>query len=425
MKDLHTDFVYRKIKKPSKWIVWPVRVAFQAISKKRNVKFVYDDDFLKMKDKQMIYLCQHRSKLDYIYVFAGLKRSDIHILCGYQNIFQRGIYPLLKKLGVIAKMLYQPDSQSVMQIMRAVKLGDSVMIFPEGIQSTSGSTHPINPATMKLLVKLRLPVTLITLKGAYFTRTRYSEDVKKGKITVRYSKLFDSSDFSRYTKEELYNKLLNNFQYNEFAEHQNNKIAFRGKESNISGLDNIIYKCPDCLEEYNFVINGDSMTCQKCGFTVSMDEYYDIHSVKGELPFENIDLWYKWQRSVLSKEILDDSFIMQTKVTLQKINTQKLKPNYSLEKHGEGILTLTNKGLTYCGTQDGEEVALFFEPKLVFSLTMSLKYDLDLYYNGVYYNFKLLENEKQVAKWMLAAEEIHNLYDKTWQEASGEVYAKI
>jgi hypothetical protein len=53
---------------------------------------------------------------------------------------------------------------------------------------------------------------------------------------------------------------------------------------------------------------------------------------------------------------------------------------------------------------------------------MSLQYDLDLYYKSSYYNFKLLENEKQVAKWMVAAEEIHNLYDPTWKKVSDEVY---
>jgi hypothetical protein len=53
---------------------------------------------------------------------------------------------------------------------------------------------------------------------------------------------------------------------------------------------------------------------------------------------------------------------------------------------------------------------------------MSLNHDLDLYYKGKYYNFKFLENEKHVAKWMISAEEIHNLYDTAWKEVSDEVY---
>ena len=422
MRDLHTEFVYRKIQKPSKFLAGPVCYAFRSISKQRNVEFSYDDDFLQMKDQQMVVLCQHRSRNDYIYVIAGLGRHDINLLCGYQNIFQPFVYTLFKKLGVIAKMLYQPDVRATIQLMSAAKQGSTLIIFPEGIQSTSGSTHPINPATMKLLAKLKLPVALVSVQGAYFTRTRYSADTKKGKISVRFSKLFDAEDFNRFTSDELYATLLNRFQYNEFTEHAQNKVAFRGKKPNIHGLDNIIYKCPHCSSEYHFVVEGERMRCTDCGFTISMDEYYDIAAVQGELPFANIDVWYKWQRKVLSQEVKDDSFVMSTKVCLRKINTQKLSSNYSLMPIGEGVLTLTNRGLTYSGTQNNAPAELFFQPKQVYSLSMSLDYDLDLYYDGAYYNFKLLENEKQVAKWMLAAEEIHNLYDPEWCRVSHEVY---
>lgn len=422
MRDLHTEFIHRKLKNPSKVLTGVLRGVFRIICIGRGVKFEYEPDYLKHKNEQVLFLCQHRSRDDYIYVYAGLKRSDIHIMCGYQNVFQKGIYTIFKKVGVIAKMLYQPDVTATKQLLNAKKLGNSLMIFPEGIQSTSGSTHPINPATMKLVSKLKLPVVLVTLKGSYFTRTRYSADIKKGKITVNYSMLFQKEDFEKYSSDELYDIMLKKFQYNEFTEHKQGKIAFRGKLPNIHGLDNIIYRCPECHSEYRFTVEGDSMRCEKCGLTVSMDEYYTLSFKDREADFENIDQWYKWQRKVLSREVLDNNFEMSTRVKIGKINTRKLGPNYSLMYYGEGVLTLNNKGLVYRGTQDGESVELNFSPGMVYSLTMSLQYDLDLYYDGVYYNFKLLENQKQVAKWMLAAEEIHNLYDTSWREVSGEAY---
>ena len=422
MRDLHTEFVHRKIEKPKKWLAYLVCLAFRFISKRRNVEFVYDDSYIDIKNEQMIYLCQHRSHEDYIYTLAGLKRFDVHYLCGYQNIFLPIVYTLFKNLGVIAKMLYQPDMRAIMQLMSAVKQGGSIVLFPEGIQSTSGSTHPINPATMKLLMKLKLPVTLVSLKGAYFTRNRYSTDIKKGKITVRFSKLFGAEDFETFTSEELYSKLIDSFQYNEFTEHQGEKVAFYGKKPNIYGLDNIIYKCPDCNSEFQFTVDGNQMRCNHCDFAVSMDEYYDLASVKGDLPFSDIDRWYKWQRGIVAKQVQDDTFSMSAKVKIGRINTRKLTSNYSLQYYGEGLLTLNNQGLRYCGTRDGEEVDVFFQAKQVFSLTMSLQHDFDLYYDGVYYNFKLLEKEKEMAKWMLAAEEIHNLHDPVWRTASAEVY---
>ncbi len=421
-RNLDTEFKKRKIKKPNKLLAKIVCWAFGKIAKKRNTTVVYKEDYLQIKDKQIVYLCQHKSRDDYFYVFSAINRTDVHVLCGYQNIFKKFIYGMMKKLGVIAKYLYQPDIQATKQIFEAVKLGDSIVIFPEGIQSTSGSAHPINPATMKLLKKLKLPVALVTLKGSYFTRTRYSTDVKKGKITLTLSKLFDAEDFTTQTEEQLNQTLLSKFKYDEFEEFSKEKVEFIGKEPNITGLNNIIYKCPHCKSEGCFEIENDSMTCKECGFKIRMDNYYDIFAVNKELPFKNIDEWYKWQRLQIREQVKQDNFILSAKIKLAVLNTKKLTKNRSLLYVGEGELTLTNKGLTYKGTKNGENVEMFFEAKSVYSLTITLFYDLDLYYKNDYYNFKLLENPMLMTKWMLATEEIHNLYDEVWKKVSDEVY---
>ena len=65
---------------------------------------------------------------------------------------------------------------------------------------------------------------------------------------------------------------------------------------------------------------------------------------------------------------------------------------------------------------------MLFEPENVYSLSMSLNYDLDMYYKNDYFNFKFLQDEKQVVKWMICAEEIHNLHDADWKKVSEEVY---
>ena len=420
-KDLSKEFKRRKIQKPSQPLAFFVMHIMRLICRRRKVAFVYDEEYRALEKQQAIFLCQHKSSLDYIYVFAGLGRLDVHVLCGYQNIFQRFVYTLLKKLGVIAKLLYQPDLSATVQMLQAVRIGDSLVIFPEGIQSTSGSCHPINPATMDLLEKLRLPVALITTEGSYFARPRYSSDVKRGKITVRFQKLFDKEDFDTLSHDALYERLLERFRYNEFTDRKE-KVPFYGKKPNIYGLENIIYKCPHCEEEACFYTEGDQMICRHCGFAVSMDCYYDIHEKEHPLPFANIDEWYKWQRHVLAKEVQSPDFMLEARVEFRKINTERLSKNYSLVHIGDGVLTLTNRGLRYVGTENGEEVDLFFEAKAVFSMTMSLQYDFDIYYKNKYYNFRLTENQKLMAKWMIASEEIHNLHDAAWKKVSDEVY---
>ena len=421
-KDLHIEFKNRKIKKVNKFVAFVLISALKLICKRRKVKFEYTKEYLENDKKKGFILCQHRSTLDYMYIFAGTKRYDTHILVGYQNIFKRWIYGILKSIGVIAKMLYQPDVQSVVQIKQSLELGESVVIFPEGIQSTSGSSHPLNPGTVSLLMKYKIPVSFVEIEGSYFARTRYSTDLKKGPITVRYSLLFTPEDFEKYSKEELTERLNEKLYYNEFDVNKVKRNAYYGKKPNIYGLDNIIYKCPDCLGEHRFKIEGDRMECLDCGFAVTMDEYYDIHPLDCDLKFENIDLWYKWQRNLVREEVRDKGFSMKTKVQLRNINRRSLKENDGMVVEGEGILEINNKGLTYKGSRNGEETELHFEAKNVYSLTMSLAHELDLYDLGNYYNFLVLENEKQVVKWMLCAEEIHNMYDPVWRESSERVY---
>ena len=421
-KNLHEEFKFRKIKKPNKFIAFTAIKVMSLISKKRGVTFSYSEKYKQYKNKQMVLLSWHPSRDDFIYVFSGFGRCDVHAVCGYQNIFQKTTYPILKRLGVIAKYLYQPDVVSVKQMLQVVKEGRSLYIAPEGIQSTSGSSHPINPATINLLCKLKLPVAIATLHGSYFTKTRYSRDIKKGKISVNFDMLFTENDFEAFSKEELQKKLQNAFIYNEYEYNKIHKIKFIGEKENIYGLDNIIYKCPKCGSEFNFEINGDTMFCKDCDFSVSMNEYYELSSANGKLPFADVDTWFKWQRNEIRKEIKTPDFTLFAPVELFTVNTKKLDNNYSQLKLGDGKVFLNTKGLSYKGTINGEEVELFFEAKSVHSLSISLDYEMDFYYKQDYYCIKPTENKKHVVKWMLAQEEIHNLYDESWEKARREVY---
>ena len=83
---------------------------------------------------------------------------------------------------------------------------------------------------------------------------------------------------------------------------------------------------------------------------------------------------------------------------------------------------LNKNGLSFTGELDGEGADYEFSAKSVFSLTFSTKGYLEFYHNSDY--FMLIPDEKDLclAKWTLAAEEIHNLYDERWRSACADVY---
>ena len=45
-KDLHEKFVNRKIKKVNPFFAWVVASAFKHIAKKKNVEYVYSEEYL-------------------------------------------------------------------------------------------------------------------------------------------------------------------------------------------------------------------------------------------------------------------------------------------------------------------------------------------------------------------------------------------
>ena len=203
-KDLKTKLISRKIKKPNIFLVNLVMLGLGVVNKIYKVKFSYDYDKKSLKGQPTILLSSHASRLEFIYTVYGFGRKDINIVCGYQNILQKGLYGILIGLGVISKYLYQPDLMCVKNMLRVLKRNGALALFPEGIQSTSGSTHPINPATAQFIKRSKANIVVCTTNGAYLATNRYSSDRKKGYIGVNYSLLFTPDMLLELSEEQIY-----------------------------------------------------------------------------------------------------------------------------------------------------------------------------------------------------------------------------
>ena len=87
-----------------------------------------------------------------------------------------------------------------------------------------------------------------------------------------------------------------------------------------------------------------------------------------------------------------------------------------------GKATLTNKGLSFKGILNEKSVDFYFNPKSIYSMTLSTKGYLEFYSNSDYYMIVPEKPNKELIKWTLASEEIHNLYDEKWKAACEDVY---
>ena len=388
-----------------------------------GVKFSYDYDPGAIKNQPTVLLSSHASRLEFIYTIYGFGRKDVNVICGFQNIVQRGIYHLMIRLGVISKYLYQPDFMCVKNMLRVLRRNGALGLFPEGIQSTSGSTHPINPATAQFIKKSKANIVVCTSKGAYLATNRYSSDRKKGYIGINYSLLFTPEMLDALTEKQIYNLILQKISYNDFAFNKVARHKYVGKKPNAFGIDKILYKCPDCKQEFTLCVENDTVICKECGFRVKINEYYDLVGVSGKGCPSDIDRWYKWQRRCVASQVRSDDFEMVLTGSLCTLDFDKLrKPPKNRRILSVGTARLTNRGLSFTGMLDGVGADFDFCAKSVYSLTLSTQGFLEFYYDNDYFIIVPDEKDRCRIKWTLAAEEIHNLYDERWRSACADVY---
>ena len=422
-KDLKATLVNRKIKKPNPVLMTLGMGVLGILNRKYKVHFSYDYDKRSLDGKPTILLSSHASRLEFIYSIYGFGRRDINVVCGYQNILKKGLYRLFIALGVISKYLYQPDLICVKHMIGVMKHGGCIGLFPEGIQATSGSTHPINPATAQFIKRSKANIVVCTTKGAYLATNRYSSDRKSGYIGVDYSLLFTPEMLDELTEEEIYKQILDKISYNDFEYNKTARNAYVGKKPNADGITKILYKCPDCREEHTLRVDGECVVCDSCGFRVRINEYYDLILENGRNCPEDIDDWYKWQRRCVIDEIARDGFELTLDGTMCTLRTDKLvKAPNNRTLLSVGRATLTRDGFTFKGELDGEPVNFDFEAGGVFSMTCSTKGYLEFYHNNDYFMLIPENNDKSLIKWTLASEEIHNLYDERWRAACADVY---
>ena len=422
-KDLKTRLVNRKVKKPNPVLMAIGMWVLGILNRRYKVNFSYDYDPKSIQNQPTVLLSAHASRLEFIYAIYGFGRRDVNVVCGYQNILKKGLYNLFIAFGVISKYLYQPDFMCVKNMLRVLKRNGAIGLFPEGIQSTSGSTHPINPATAQFIKSSKANVVVCTSKGAYLATNRYSSDRKKGYIGFHYSHLFTPKMLEELSVEEIYERILETIRYNDFAFNKEARHKYIGKKPNASGLHKILYKCPACKREYTLHAPHDTVKCDSCGFEVGVNEYYDLVPINAKTVPQSIDEWFKWQRRCVAQEIKSDSFEMTLTGSICTVKLDKLrKPPKDREVLSVGKATLTNRGFLFEGTLDGQTVDFCFDAKSIYSMTFSTKGYLEFYHNNDYFMIIPEEKDQCLIKWTLAAEEIHNLYDARWRAACEDVY---
>ena len=118
-----------------------------------------------VNDGGAIIACNHASFLDPPFV-ATLYRAPIHFLA--RNTLFKGLFgKLIERLNAVPVDRDQADLKSMKTIIRTLRQGGRVLMFPEGTRSEDGSLHEAKAGVGMLIAKSGVPVQPVRLVGTF------------------------------------------------------------------------------------------------------------------------------------------------------------------------------------------------------------------------------------------------------------------
>lgn len=347
----------------------------------------------------------HHSPIDFLLMSNLLAPKRLGFVVAANMFYDKRYAWAIKMMGnSIPKKQFAADFECVKSIKKMIDNGVSIGLYPEGRVSVDGTESYIGKSISKLIKWLGVPVVLVKSNGAFLSMPRYNLNFHRGRIEMSAKMLFTKEDIQTKSADDIQTLLDQEFKYNEFEYQEKNRIAFSGKRPAL-GLDKLLYKCPKCGIEFQMEAYLNTLHCAACGNTATIDKYGAITPDDGGVCYPRVDLWYKYQKDTLEKEInAAEDYTLVCDVGLA-VNDEDSGQFNSIE---HGSLSLSKQGYLYNG-ESGRELkfSIANTPSIAFVTGTSI----DFFHDNVIYRF-CFDKAPMSTKYNIATELLHKKYFK-------------
>ena len=177
-------------------------------------------------------------------------------------------------------------------------------------------------------------------------------------------------------------------------------MTFKDKKK-AEGLENVLYHCPKCHQEYTLSSKGNTISCN-CGFNLTIKE--DYHFEENEFGLTNIHDWYELIKQEERKHL--DNINLECEVKVKKFNID----NKKLDEKGSGICKLDNDKFTFEGNLKVKSFSIDLEILRTFAFSCGEQFEC--YYNDELYYFYPIKNPQQCTKWALIMDEVSQKFEE-------------
>jgi len=318
-----------------------------------------------------IVLAPHVSNKDHILTAMGVyPRRPTFVLS--EHFMTGGLRGILTFMRTISKKMFCADTKAVMRIIRAVREGNTVILFPEGRLTWYGRSLEITDGTAELVKQLGVDLLCVTSNGAGRTLPKWAKYGRRGRIEIKSEVMLTAEQVKSMTVPEIEAVIRAGIKHDE--ELQLPDVRFRTKDTT-AGADGIIWVCPNCRDASakSIIAGKGHIGCSCCGLDVTVDEYGKLTGMPEEYGIRSIADWYEYCASTV-----DISKPLVMPVSISATDDE----GYLQHDVGLGMMTVDENEIVYEGTVDGETNRLSVPTKRVAGFPVTVGDHVDVYFGG-------------------------------------------
>lgn len=231
----------------------------------------------------------------FLVAFSFLKRH-MYFLVSEHTFRKKLVGHIMQWLaGPISRVKGSVDASAVMAVLRNLKRGVPVCIFPEGDRSWDGRTAPLHPSTAKLLKVSGVPIVTYRLEGGYLADPRWCRSLRHGPIHGAVVNVYPPEQIRKLSVQEIDALVFHDLYLDACEDQKKNPKPYPGKKL-AEGLEEALFLCPKCGRVGTLRGKGDVFACP-CG----LEARYNVYGLLEGAPFDTVAAWSDWQQDQLAR----------------------------------------------------------------------------------------------------------------------------
>lgn len=243
-------------------------------------------------------LCNHVTDWDPILVGAALK-SQMYFVAS-EHVLRQGLVSRFIRWAQapIARQKGGNAAGTVKAMLRTLRDGRNVGLFPEGNRCWDGVTGDFPASTAKLVKTCGASLVTFRLSGGYFASPRWAgTSIRRGRMRGEVVGVYPPETLRTMSAGEIRSLIARDLREDAYARQRKDPVSFRGKRL-AEHLETLLFICPRCGAMHRLRSEDDRLICDGCGLTARYTEEGFLSGSK--LPFDNVRDWNLWQTEKLN-----------------------------------------------------------------------------------------------------------------------------